>query len=51
MVRLDRKRKKRTSNKDWKSPADEAAAAGAGFLIEERVVDSTSEVPVGSQRH
>jgi transposase len=25
MVRLDRKRKKRTSNKDWKSPADEDA--------------------------
>jgi transposase len=24
-VRLDRKRKKRTSNKDWKSPADEDA--------------------------
>ena len=25
LVRLDRKRKKRTSNKDWKSPADEDA--------------------------
>jgi len=25
LARLDRKRKKRTSNKDWKSPADEDA--------------------------
>jgi hypothetical protein len=25
LARLDRKRKKRTSNKEWKSPADEDA--------------------------